>query len=133
MVTRKPAVGREGAPFLNSGNMSLHNLSDAKLLFSGPAGDAIRGFPANLNVAIALSLAGIGPERTHLEVWADPGVTRNTHDIELMSDSAHLKMQIQNIPSDENPKTGRITALSAISTLRSLTADRTRTRVNSST
>lgn len=122
MVTRKPAVGLEGAPFLNSENISLRDLSDAKLLFSGSAGDAIRGFPANLNVAIALSLAGIGPERTHLEVWADPGVTRNTHDIELMSDSAQLKMQIQNIPSDGNPKTGRITALSAISTLRSLTA-----------
>lgn len=122
MVTRKPATGLEGAPFLNGSNISLANLSDAKLLFSGPAGDAIKGFPANLNVAIALSLAGVGPEQTQLQVWADPSVTRNTHDIEVVSDSAHLRMQIQNIPSEGNPKTGKITALSAISTLRALTA-----------
>lgn len=122
MVTRKPAIGLDGAPFLDGKDISLANLSEPKLLFSGPAGEAIKGFPANLNVAIALSLAGVGPDRTELQVWADPGVTRNTHDIEVVSDSAHLKMQIQNIPSEGNPKTGKITALSAISTLRSLTA-----------
>jgi aspartate dehydrogenase len=83
----------------------------------GTAREAAKGFPANLNVAVALSLAGIGPDRTGVEIWADPKVTRNTHRIEVDSDSARSSMEIENIPS-ENPRTGRITALSVIACLR---------------
>ena len=90
-------------------------------VFSGSAREAAKGFPANLNVAAALSLAGIGPDRTVLEIWADPTVTRNTHRIEVDSDSASFSMTIENIPS-ENPRTGRITALSVIALLRKLSA-----------
>jgi aspartate dehydrogenase len=74
-----------------------------------------------LNVAVALSLAGIGPDRTQLEVWADPAIDRNTHRIEVDADSASFSMEIRNIPT-ENPKTGRITALSVIAALRKMTA-----------
>ena len=86
-------------------------------MFSGSAREAARGFPANLNVAVALALAGIGPDRTEVEVWADPTVTRNTHTIVVRSDVADLTMTIENVPS-ENPRTGRITALSVIRLLR---------------
>jgi aspartate dehydrogenase len=75
-----------------------------------------------VNVAVALSLAGIGPDRTTVEIWADPTVTRNTHTIEVRSDSSDLTMTIANIPSEENPATGKVTALSAIAALRRLTA-----------
>ena len=68
----------------------------------------------------ALSLAGIGPDRTVIEIWADPGVSRNCHEIRVESDSARFTMSIENVPS-ENPKTGRITALSVIAALRKLT------------
>ena len=61
--------------------------------------------------------AGIGPDRTEVEVWADPTVTRNTHTIVVESDVADLTMTIENVPS-ENPRTGRITALSVIRLLR---------------
>jgi aspartate dehydrogenase len=67
-------------------------------------------------------LAGIGPDRTRVEIWADPTVTHNTHSIILTSDSSDLSMTIQNIPTPENPRTGRITALSALAALRRLTA-----------
>jgi aspartate dehydrogenase len=76
-----------------------------------------KGFPANLNVAVALSLAGPGPDKTSVEVWADPDVTKNTHTIYMQSDVADLTLTIENIPS-ENPRTGRITAPSVISMLR---------------
>ena len=91
------------------------------MIYTGTAREAATGFPANLNVAVSLSLAGIGPDRTVLEIWADPTVTRNIHRIEVDSDEAKLSMEIQNIPS-ENPKTGRITALSAVAALRKLVA-----------
>jgi aspartate dehydrogenase len=66
---------------------------------------------------VALSLAGIGPDRTRLEIWADPALTRNVHRVEVESDSARFSMSIENVPS-ENPRTGRITALSVIAFLR---------------
>ena len=84
--------------------------------------DGVAGFPANVNVVAALSLAGIGPERTRLEIWADPAVTRNTHRIEVEADSARFCMVIENVPTAENPATGRITALSVIALLRKLRA-----------
>ena len=119
MITRKPPRGLIGAPYLIEHGIELEGLTAPLRVFEGTAREAARGFPANLNVAVALSLAGIGPDRTRLEIWADPAVTRNTHTIELDADSARLSMQIENVPS-ENPKTGRITALSVIALLRKL-------------
>jgi len=122
MITRKPPKGLEGAPYLVQHGISLEGLDAPKCVFKGTAGDGARGFPANVNVAAALSLAGIGPERTTLEIWADPTVDRNIHRIEVDSDSARLVLQIENVPSEENPRTGKITALSVIACLRGLVA-----------
>jgi len=121
MVTRKPIAGLLGAPYLIENNIDISKFTDPKLIFRGSAREAAKGFPANLNVAVALSLAGIGPDKTTLEIWADPTVTRNIHRIVVKSDSSSIDMTIENIPS-ENPKTGRITALSVIALLRKLTA-----------
>lgn len=120
--TRKPPKGLEGAPYLRSQGISLEGLKEPLRIFEGSAREAIRGFPANVNVAVALSLAGIGPDRTRIEIWADPVVTRNTHTIEAVSDSSNVTVTIENIPSVENPATGKVTALSALAALRRLTA-----------
>lgn len=117
MVTRKPIDGLKGAPFIVANNIDIDNLREPLKLFEGTAREAAKGFPANLNVAVALSLAGIGPDRTQVQIWADPTVTRNVHRIEVEADSARFSMSIENIPS-ENPKTGLITALSVIALLR---------------
>ena len=119
LVTRKPPLGLAGAPHL--AGRDLAGLTEAVQVFAGTARGAAKGFPANLNVSVALALAGIGPDRTEVEIWADPAVTRNTHTITLRSPVADLTMTIENVPS-ENPKTGRITALSVVSLLRKRTA-----------
>ena len=121
MITRKPPGGLAGAPHLVENAISVEGLEEPLLVFKGSARDAAKGFPANVNVAAALSLAGIGPDATTIEIWADPGVTRNCHRIEVDADSASFALEIENIPS-ENPKTGRITALSALAALRKLGA-----------
>jgi len=121
MVTRKPVRGLAGAPYLAEQNIRLEEITKPLRVFKGTAREAAIGFPANLNVAVALSLAGIGPDDTTLEIWADPSLTRNTHRIEVDSDSAAFSMSIENVPSD-NPRTGRITALSVIAYLRKLNA-----------
>jgi aspartate dehydrogenase len=121
MVTRKPPLGLAGAPHIVEHNIDIAGIAEPLKVFEGTARDAAKGFPANLNVAVALSLAGIGPDRTTLEIWADPTVTRNTHRVEVECDSARFSMSIENIPS-ENPKTGMIAALSVIACLRKLRA-----------
>src|SRR6266540_446391 len=119
MITRKPPRGLAGAPYLEANRISVEGLNEPKRVFAGTARDGAAGFPANVNVAAALSLAGIGPDRTMMEIWADPTVDRNCHSIEVDSDSARLTLTIENVPS-ENPKTGRITALSVLAALRKL-------------
>ena len=121
MVTRKPVRGLVGAPFLVENKIDIESIKEPLRIFSGTPREAAVGFPANLNVAVALGLAGIGVDDTTLEIWADPALTRNTHRIEVISDSAEFSMQIANIPS-ENPKTGKITALSVLACLRKLGA-----------
>jgi aspartate dehydrogenase len=122
MITRKPPNGLEGAPYLAERGISLKDLKEPKKIFDGSAREGARGFPANVNVAAALSLAGIGPDKTRLEIWADPGLDRNTHRIEVDADTARFSMMIEGIPS-ENPRTGRIVPLSAIAALRGLVAE----------
>ena len=121
MITRKPPGGLAGAPYLVANDISVVGLNAAKRVFAGSAREAAKGFPANVNVVAALALAGIGPDRTEIEIWADPALTRNCHTIEVESDSARLSFSIENVPS-ENPKTGRITALSVVAALRKLQA-----------
>ena len=121
MVTRKPPRGLAGAPYLVENGISVEGLISALCVFKGTARDAAAAFPANVNVVAALSLAGIGPDRTTIEIWADPAVTRNCHQIRVESDSASFSMSIENVPS-ENPRTGRITAMSVIAALRKLTS-----------
>lgn len=120
MITRKPPAGLEGAPYLVEQGIDVSALAEPKKIFEGSAREGAKGFPANVNVAAALALAGIGPDRTRLEIWADPGVSRNVHRIRVEADSARFEMTIENIPSGENARTGRITALSALAALKGL-------------
>jgi aspartate dehydrogenase len=119
MITRKPPAGLAGAPYLEEHGIAVAGLDRSKRIFTGTARAAARGFPANVNVAAALALAGIGPERTTIEIWADPGIARNIHRIEVEADAARFSMQIENVPS-ENPRTGRLTPLSVVAALKKL-------------
>jgi aspartate dehydrogenase len=121
MTTRKPVKGLLGAPYLVQNEIDISDIREPMRVFSGSAREAAVGFPANLNVAVALALAGVGPDRTRLDIWADPTLTRNTHFIEVDADSARFSMTIENTPT-ENPKTGRITALSVIAALAKMRA-----------
>lgn len=120
--TRKPPGGLVGAPYLDLHKIDVSVITTPTLIFKGNAFDAAQGFPANVNVAAALALAGIGPERTMVEIWADPGVTRNMHTIRVEADEVRLTMTIENVPSVENPRTGKITPLSILACLRGMTS-----------
>src|SRR5262249_52203846 len=115
--TRTPPRALGGALFLDATGTPSGGFKGPKLVFPGGGGGGAGGFPANVNVAAALALAGIGPDRTMMEIWAAPSVDRNCHTVEVDSDSARFTLAIENVPS-ENPRTGRITALSVVAALR---------------
>ena len=120
--TRKPVAGLIKAPYVAEMGLDLTALKEPYLILKGSVTEVARAFPANVNVAAAVSLAGLGPDDTQMEVWADPSLERNLHTVRVTSDSSDFTMSIQNRPSAENPATGKITALSVIAWLRQQTA-----------
>lgn len=120
IITTKPPRGLTGAPYLTDRKIDPAAISELTRIFAGPVREGAKGFPANVNVAAALSLAGIGPDRTQMEVWADPQSTRNRHRIEVKSDAVNFSIEIEGVPSPSNPATGLLTAQSALTTLRRL-------------
>jgi aspartate dehydrogenase len=121
METRKPPQGLAGAPWIVEQKIDLDTIREETLIFEGPATQACRAFPANVNVLAALSLAGIGPERTRTKIYAVPGLARNTHRIRIEGEFGILRIEVENVPS-ENPRTGRLSYLSTIALLRDLGA-----------
>ncbi|MDH3666106.1 MAG: aspartate dehydrogenase [Paracoccaceae bacterium] len=122
LETRKPPNGLMGAPHLVENGIDISNLAEPLQVFHGTAREAAKGFPANVNVAAALALAGIGPDRTEVTVWADPSIDRNIQSVTITSDAGEATMTMRNVPSPENPKTGRIVAQSVLAALRRMTA-----------
>ena len=120
IITRKPPAGLAGSSYLIDNNIHVDEITEPTKVFEGTARSGVAAFPANVNVAAALGLAGIGPDQTMLEIWADPSIERNTHSIQVEADSARMELKIENVPSKENPRTGRIVALSIIAALRRL-------------
>jgi len=90
---------------------------EAVKIFDGTAKEAARHFPRHLNVAVSLSLAGIGFERTRIELWLDPSVRGAVNELDIEAEEASLTLVSRNIPS-ENPKTSRIVAPSILAALR---------------
>ena len=113
ITTRKPPQGLAGAPYLVQRGIDPLGFTEETEVYHGPVREACRGFPANVNVSATVSLAGLGPDRTMIRILAVPGLQRNCHTIEVEGEFGQLRVEISNIPT-ENPKTGRLTAMSII-------------------
>lgn len=120
MITRKPPKALAGAPFVVEHHIDLDSFTEPTLIFEGSAREACRGFPANVNISAALSLAGIGADRTHLRILVDPKGTRNVHDIEVVGEFGRFSIHLENEPSETNPRTGKLTYLSILAMLKAL-------------
>jgi aspartate dehydrogenase len=121
METRKPPRGLAGAPYIEERHIDRDTITTETLIFEGPATEAVRAFPANVNVVAALSLAGIGPSLTRIKLYAVPGQARNQHRITVEGEFGTLRIEVENVPS-ENPRTGRLSYQSAIAMLREMGA-----------
>ena len=100
--------------------IDLDRLEAPVTLFEGTAREGVPHFPANVNIAAALSLAGIGFDRTRLAVVADPALRFNTHYIHIRGKTGTVDLRFESVPSVDNPKTAMIACYSALAALREL-------------
>jgi aspartate dehydrogenase len=120
MTTRKPPQAWKGIPYVERMGFDMDKIDAPTLLYEGPARDCVKKFPQSINIAAALSLAGIGFDRTRIRILADPGITHNTHEIRLRGEAGRLTLKFENVPVPANPKTTYLACLSVLAALRNI-------------
>lgn len=118
--TTKPVGAFYGVPYITEKNIRLKSIRTERLIFRGSAHQAAKAFPQNINVAATLSLAGVGPEKTRVEIIASKKAKKNIHCIEVISQAGTIRCQTENVAHPGNPKTSYLAVLSAIAMLRQL-------------
>jgi aspartate dehydrogenase len=124
LTTRKPPAGLEGAPHVVEHDIDLGAVEGEETIFEGTARSAAQAFPSNINVAMALSLAGIGPDQTTVKIVADESLETNVHETTARGDAGRIETRVQSVKSPRNPKTSYLASLSAIALLDELASDR---------
>ena len=123
LTTTKSPKALAGAPFFETSKIKLDKITERTVIYEGAASDAVKAFPANVNVAAVLSLAGIGADKTKVRIVADPVATTNQHEIVATGSFGEIRIAVSNVPSPGNPKTSFLAVLSAIECLRSICDD----------
>jgi aspartate dehydrogenase len=118
----KPPAAWKNIAYVEALRVDLDAMREPRVLFEGPAREGVPHFPQNVNIAAVLSLAGIGFDRTRLEVIADPALRRNTHTIRVSGKSGNFTVVLENVPSPDNPKTAWLACYSALAALQSLSS-----------
>ena len=118
IAVTKPPPAWKGIPYVERLGVDLDSLREPRTLFEGPAREGVPLFPANVNIAAVLSMAGIGFDRTRLKVVAVPGLTHNTHIIEIKGRTGNISIKLENVPAPENPKTAWLACYSALAALK---------------
>ncbi len=115
--TSKPPEALAGAAFFKTHKVDLGGIKKKTLIFSGYAAQAVRFFPQNINVVALLQLAAGPRVKVKVQIWADPALRRNVHEIDVESKAARLKISCENTASPDNPKTSYLAILSAAASL----------------
>src|SRR5450759_1966588 len=112
-VTKPPAAWK-GIPYVEKMNLDLDHLTGPVTLFEGPARAGVPRFPANVNIAATLAMAGVGFDRTQLKVVADPALIYNTHYINIRGKTGTISIKFESVPFPDNPKTAMLACYSAL-------------------
>ena len=120
LTTRKNPLSFKGVKFVQAKGIKLDKIKKDTILFFGPASEAVKYFPQNINVAAVLSLSGIGPHKTLIKIVASPSVHKNIHEIQIHSEAADIFTRTENILHPHNPKTSYLAVLAAVATLKQI-------------
>lgn len=120
LITTKPKKAFSSVAYLAKKNMRLEDIKTDTVIFEGSASSAIKAFPQNINVSAALSLSGIGPEKTKVRIIASARASKNTHQVEIDSDSGRIICLTENAIHPSNPKTSYLAVLSAVARLKQI-------------
>ncbi len=118
-VTKPPAAWKD-IPYVERLGIDLDRMTGPVVLFDGTAREGVPHFPANVNIAAVLSMAGIGFDRTRLKVVADPALKFNTHFIYIRGKTGTISIKFESVPAPDNPKTALLACYSAIAALKQL-------------
>ena len=116
LTTTKPPVVFREQRYVKENKITLSD-NEKTQVFKGNAKEAAKAFPRSINVGARLALATLGPEETRVEVYSDPSIKKNIHEIEIQSEVGEYRFSFQNNPSPTNPKTSWLAALSILDTL----------------
>jgi aspartate dehydrogenase len=120
IAVTKPPQAWKGIAYVEKLGVNLDGLREPRTLYEGPARQGVPLFPANVNIAAVLSMAGIGFDRTRLKVVADPHIVHNTHTITIRGKTGEISIKLQNVPAPENPKTAWLACYSALAALKAV-------------
>jgi len=118
ITVSKPPAAWKGIPYVERQGIDLDRLTGPVTLFDGTAREGVPHFPANVNIAAVLSLAGIGFDRTRLKVIADAALKHNTHYITIKGKTGTIDLRFESVPSPDNPKTAMLACYSALAAFR---------------
>ncbi|WP_104204642.1 aspartate dehydrogenase [Billgrantia saliphila] len=120
LTTRKPVKAWRGT--FAEEVVDLDTITQPTVIFEGNARESSRVFPESVNVSAALSLAGVGFEATEVRVLVDPTIDKNMHEVSAKGLFGEVRIEVQNTPSPNNPKTGYIVAMSVSRALKNLSS-----------
>jgi aspartate dehydrogenase len=123
LTTTKSSKALAGAPFFETSKVRLDDITKSTVIYEGSAAEAVKMFPANVNVAAVLSLAGLGVDKTRVRIIVKPAATTNQHEIVATGSFGNIKITVNNVPIPGNPKTSFLAVLSALECLRSICDD----------
>jgi len=116
LVTRKPPAGLKDVKYLKDKGVDVEKIKKETVVFEGSAYEAIKYFPKNINVAVCLSVAGIGVDKTKVKLVCDPKIRQNIHKIVVKGGFGEITTETKNFPCPTNPRTSYLAALSAVAT-----------------
>ncbi|XRO76753.1 aspartate dehydrogenase [Methanocaldococcus sp. 10A] len=116
LKTTKPVNALEDA--LKNLGYKVEDIKNPVVVFEGDVFEAIKEFPMNINVSVTLSIAAEFPAK--VVIVADPNAKLNKHEIFVKSSIGTLKVSIENVPFEDNPRTSALAAYSAVRLIRDL-------------
>jgi aspartate dehydrogenase len=120
IAVTKPAIAWKGIPYVEKMGFDMDRITGPTVLYEGPVRQGAGYFPANVNIAAVLSMAGIGFDRTTMTVVADPALRFNTHTINVKGKTGSISLKFESVPAPENPKTAWLACYSALAAIKEL-------------